>query len=133
VKTYSLVHLSGTTLVREFLAVIRRERGITAEILACLAEFDERKLYRGEVKRCVDGSGGLLLARFGDPQSVDVLDSAIDLRGQVSSKQLMEVPLSDQQQPPDERGCVLRLLEALGCIGAEPDQREWALDHVGRA
>jgi 5-methylcytosine-specific restriction endonuclease McrA len=45
VKTYSLVHLSNATLVREFLVVIRRERGITAEVLAYLAEFDERKLY----------------------------------------------------------------------------------------
>jgi len=45
VNTYSLSHLSDATLVRDLTTLVHRERATTAELLAHLAEFDERKLY----------------------------------------------------------------------------------------
>ncbi|HVP15310.1 MAG TPA: hypothetical protein VMS88_07185, partial [Terriglobales bacterium] len=44
-NTYSLAHLSDATLVRDLTTLVRCERATTAELLAHLAEFDERRLY----------------------------------------------------------------------------------------
>jgi hypothetical protein len=45
VKRYSLTHLSDETLRRELSAAAAKESQATAELLAHIAEFDERKLY----------------------------------------------------------------------------------------
>jgi hypothetical protein len=45
VSTYSLSHLSDHTLLRNLATLIARDRTTTAELLAHLAEVDERKLY----------------------------------------------------------------------------------------
>ena len=42
---YALTHLSDPTLVRDFLAVVSRENGCTALMLAYLGEMDARRLY----------------------------------------------------------------------------------------
>ena len=44
-KTYSLTHLSNEALDRELPAKAAREKGATAELLATIAEFDERKRF----------------------------------------------------------------------------------------
>ncbi|HVP15561.1 MAG TPA: hypothetical protein VMS88_08445, partial [Terriglobales bacterium] len=44
-NTYSLAHLSDATLVRDLTTLVHRERATAAELLAHLAEFDERRLY----------------------------------------------------------------------------------------
>src|SRR5204863_8206548 len=44
-KTYALSHLSDSVLVHGLHTIAARERGITAEFLAYLAEVDERRLY----------------------------------------------------------------------------------------
>src|SRR6266850_8549165 len=43
--SYLLSHLSDPVLVRDFGTLLGRERGVTAEVLAHLAEIDERRLY----------------------------------------------------------------------------------------
>jgi len=45
VSKYSLAHLSDQTLLSELTALVARDRSITAQILAHLAEVDTRKLY----------------------------------------------------------------------------------------
>src|SRR5262245_61278207 len=45
VSTYSLIHLSDRTLLRDLSALIARNRATTAELLAHLAETDARRLY----------------------------------------------------------------------------------------
>jgi len=45
VKNYSLSHLSNEALLREVVVIAGRERTATAELLAHIAEIDERKLY----------------------------------------------------------------------------------------
>jgi 5-methylcytosine-specific restriction endonuclease McrA len=45
VKTYSLTHLSDESLRRELSAAAANEKQATAELVAHIAEFDERKLY----------------------------------------------------------------------------------------
>jgi 5-methylcytosine-specific restriction endonuclease McrA len=45
VKRYSLTHLSDESLRRELSAAAANEKQATAELLARIAEFDERKLY----------------------------------------------------------------------------------------
>jgi len=45
VKNYSRAHLSDEALLRDLAAATARERGETAEVLALIAEVDERKLY----------------------------------------------------------------------------------------
>src|SRR6185436_11055032 len=45
VKNYSLTHLSDECLRRELSAAAAKESQATAELLAHIAEFDERKLY----------------------------------------------------------------------------------------
>jgi 5-methylcytosine-specific restriction endonuclease McrA len=45
VKNYSLTHLSDECLRRELSAAVAKESQTTAELLAHIAEFDERKLY----------------------------------------------------------------------------------------
>src|SRR5215472_1356461 len=42
---YSLSHLSDGALLSSFAAVLCRSRGTTAELLAHIAEVDERRLY----------------------------------------------------------------------------------------
>ena len=42
---YSLSHLTDQVLLCKLAAVVARERGDGAEVLAHLAEVDERKLY----------------------------------------------------------------------------------------
>src|SRR5512138_3906604 len=44
----TLTHLSDAKLRRELIAVVRRDRAVTAELLAHIAEFDARKLYAPE-------------------------------------------------------------------------------------
>ena len=44
-KNYSLTHLSDESLRRELSAAAANERHATAELVAHIAEFDERKLY----------------------------------------------------------------------------------------
>ena len=44
-KNYSLTHLSDETLRRELSAAAANESQATAELLAHIAEFDERKLF----------------------------------------------------------------------------------------
>src|SRR5262245_46787967 len=46
--SYSFSHLTDPALVRHLASVTARERGATAELLACLAEVDARKLYLPE-------------------------------------------------------------------------------------
>src|SRR6185503_9427188 len=48
VKRYSLTHLSDEILRRELSAAAANESQATAELLAHIAEFDERKLYLRE-------------------------------------------------------------------------------------
>jgi len=45
VKNYSLTHLSDESLRRELSAAAANEKHATAELVAHIAEFDERKLY----------------------------------------------------------------------------------------
>ena len=45
-KSYSLTHLSDETLTRGLAAAASRERATTAELIAYIAEFDARGLYR---------------------------------------------------------------------------------------
>jgi hypothetical protein len=45
VKRYSLSHLSDESLLRSLIALVAQERATTAEMLAHIAEVDERKLY----------------------------------------------------------------------------------------
>jgi hypothetical protein len=45
VKRYSLSHLSDESLLRSLIALVAQERATTAEMLAHVAEVDERKLY----------------------------------------------------------------------------------------
>src|SRR5262245_31687775 len=44
-KSYSLTHLSDESLRRELFAAAANENRATADLLAHIAEFDERKLY----------------------------------------------------------------------------------------
>jgi hypothetical protein len=44
-KSYSRAHLSDEALLRDLATATARERGATAEVLALIAEVDERKLY----------------------------------------------------------------------------------------
>ena len=44
-KRYSLTHLSNEVLRRELSARAAKEKEATAELLAHIAEFDDRKLY----------------------------------------------------------------------------------------
>jgi len=44
-KCYSRAHLPDEVLLRDLAAATARERGATAEVLALIAEVDERKLY----------------------------------------------------------------------------------------
>ena len=44
-STYSLAHLSDSTLLRDLATLVARDRVTTAEILAHIAEVDARKLY----------------------------------------------------------------------------------------
>src|SRR6185295_10900664 len=48
VKNYSLTHLSDECLRRELSAAAAKESQASAELLAHIAEFDERKLYLRE-------------------------------------------------------------------------------------
>src|SRR5262249_55955657 len=45
VKSYSLSHLSDPALLRGLAMVVANERAATADVLAHIAEVDERKLY----------------------------------------------------------------------------------------
>src|SRR2546428_13001648 len=45
-QCYSLSHLSDEALRRGLSGAVAQERGATAELLAHIAEFDARKLYR---------------------------------------------------------------------------------------
>src|SRR6267143_364226 len=45
-RQYSLTHLSDAILLRDLLALVTRDRLITATLLAHIAEVDARKLYR---------------------------------------------------------------------------------------
>jgi len=45
VKRYSLSHLSDESLLRALIALVAQDRTTTAELLAHIAEVDERKLY----------------------------------------------------------------------------------------
>jgi len=45
VKRFSLTHLSNEVLRRELANKAKNEKQATAELLAHIAEFDERKLY----------------------------------------------------------------------------------------
>src|SRR5438105_11699779 len=47
-KSYSRSHVTNAALRQSILDYVAREREITAELLADIAEFDERKLYREE-------------------------------------------------------------------------------------
>src|SRR6267143_3812820 len=44
-RQYSLTHLSDTVLLRDLLALVTRDRLITATLLAHIAEVDARRLY----------------------------------------------------------------------------------------
>ena len=44
-KRFSLSHLADSALLRDLAALLRQERGATADVLAHLAEVDERRLY----------------------------------------------------------------------------------------
>ena len=44
-KTYSLTHLANHALLRDLAALVARDRVTTAEMLAHIAEVDERRLY----------------------------------------------------------------------------------------
>src|SRR5437867_3440117 len=44
-RTYDLTHLSDPVLLRGLNSVVAQERGASAEVLAYLAEVDERRLY----------------------------------------------------------------------------------------
>ncbi len=44
-KRYSLGHLADNALLRAVTTLLAQERTTTAELLACLAEVDARKLY----------------------------------------------------------------------------------------
>ena len=44
-QTYSLSHLADHVLLRDLTALVSQERTTTAELLAHLAEVDERKLF----------------------------------------------------------------------------------------
>lgn len=112
-RDWSLEHLGNAALLRDLKTLAAQDCVHLAKLLAHIAEVDARQLWRGPVKWCVNGSGGVLLGRFRDSHPVDVVDSSIDFRSQVSGVQLTEVFLSDEKQAPDERGCVLGLLEAL--------------------
>jgi hypothetical protein len=46
VSSYSLVHLSDSTLLHDLAALVSRDRNTTAALLAHVAEVDARKLYR---------------------------------------------------------------------------------------
>ena len=50
---YSLTHLSNEVLRSELSQKAANEKEATAELLAHIAEFDERKLYRGRFEGCV--------------------------------------------------------------------------------
>jgi hypothetical protein len=45
VKRYSLSHLSDESLLRGLIALVAQDRATTADLLAHIAEVDERKLY----------------------------------------------------------------------------------------
>ncbi|MBI1795422.1 MAG: hypothetical protein HY076_07325 [Candidatus Eisenbacteria bacterium] len=47
-RNYSLRHLSDATLRRDLKEQSRKEAGLTAWVLAHIAEFHERRLYRGD-------------------------------------------------------------------------------------
>src|SRR5437764_11246316 len=47
-QSYSRSHVTNTALRQSILDRVAREREITAELLADIAEFDERQLYREE-------------------------------------------------------------------------------------
>ena len=51
----SLSHLTDHSLLQALTALVTRDRTTTAELLAHLAEVDERKLYRGRLEGCVKG------------------------------------------------------------------------------
>ena len=53
--TYSLSHLSDGTLLHDLATLVARDRTITAQLLAHLAEVDARRLYRGRLEGCVKG------------------------------------------------------------------------------
>src|SRR5262249_43051115 len=44
-QRYSLSHLSDAVLLRDLAALVGKERVLTADVLAHIAEVDERKLY----------------------------------------------------------------------------------------
>jgi hypothetical protein len=45
-RKYSLSHLTNAVLTRELSSIVGRERSATAEVLAHIAEFDRRRLFR---------------------------------------------------------------------------------------
>jgi len=46
VSSYSLIHLSDSTLLHDLAALVGRDHNTTAALLAHIAEVDARKLYR---------------------------------------------------------------------------------------
>ena len=44
-RSYSLVHLADGILLSNLAALVARDRGTTAELLAHIAEVDTRRLY----------------------------------------------------------------------------------------
>jgi hypothetical protein len=93
VKSYSLSHLSDQILLRDLSALLAQDRTTTAALLAHIAEVDARRLYRGEVKKCVNTSGGDLLIGLGDPHTVCEDDAAIDVGGEVFGEEFPEATL----------------------------------------
>jgi hypothetical protein len=62
VKNYSLTHLSDECLRRELSTAAAKENEASAELLAHIAEFDDRKLYLraaypSMIDYCTGGSG----------------------------------------------------------------------------
>ena len=53
-NAYSLSHFSNEALLRDLATSVKQDCATTATMLAQIAEVDERKLYRGEVKMCVN-------------------------------------------------------------------------------
>jgi len=51
VKRYLLSHLSDESLLRGLIALVAQDRATTAEMLAHIAEVDERKLYLGYARK----------------------------------------------------------------------------------
>jgi hypothetical protein len=52
-KCYLLSHLPDDVLLRGLVVAVARENTATADVLAHIAEVDERKLYRGRFEGCV--------------------------------------------------------------------------------